>query len=196
MQDRYRLADEDDYDALKRAKAVFIKAAQKVLKDSFANARIQAVVNYFKSVEKVNKKRSAEVRRTHLTEEQYLQSSVDWIMKDMDAWRWMCKWWASPEFQQTSERNRANRTSRRGEHRYGADGHVGLSQRMVRNAASTVVTPFICPHVDNFGIQEAETGEAPSFVQVFIRGHRGPDPQNPSVLCDEAAAQKMVSIVY
>jgi hypothetical protein len=42
-------------------------------------------------------------------------------------------------------------------------------------------------------MQEAESGVAPSFMEVYVRGHRGPDPTNPDVLCSEAAREKMVN---
>jgi hypothetical protein len=45
----------------------------------------------------------------------------------------------------------------------------------------------------NFFMQEAESGVAPSFMEVYVRGHRGPDPANPNVLCSEAAREKMVN---
>ncbi|WVZ96870.1 hypothetical protein U9M48_042453 [Paspalum notatum var. saurae] len=40
---------------------------------------------------------------------------------------------------------------------------------------------------------EHESGVPPSFMDVFIRGHRGPDPTNPEVLCTEAAREKMMA---
>ncbi|WVZ75613.1 hypothetical protein U9M48_023650 [Paspalum notatum var. saurae] len=53
--------------------------------------------------------------------------------------------------------------------RFGADGFIGKEQSMV----------------------EAELGVCPSFVDVFIRGHQGPDPENPEVLCDEQATERL-----
>jgi len=38
-------------------------------------------------------------------------------------------------------------------------------------------------------------GTKPSFVDVWIEGHKGPDPENPEVLCDEQATEKLVSIL-
>jgi hypothetical protein len=38
-----------------------------------------------------------------------------------------------------SHSKRENRLSKRGEHKYGADGHVGLSQRMVRIVAIYII---------------------------------------------------------
>jgi hypothetical protein len=42
-------------------------------------------------------------------------------------------------------------------------------------------------------MQEAESGVAPSFMEVYVWGHRGPDPANPDVLCSEATREKMVN---
>jgi hypothetical protein len=42
-------------------------------------------------------------------------------------------------------------------------------------------------------MQEAESGVAPSFMEVYVRGHRGLDPMNPDVLCSEATMEKMVN---
>ena len=41
-------------------------------------------------------------------------------------------------------------------------------------------------------LQEAESGIKQSFIDVFIRGHRGPDPNNTDVLCSQAAKDKLV----
>ncbi|WVZ79801.1 hypothetical protein U9M48_027337, partial [Paspalum notatum var. saurae] len=38
---------------------------------------------------------------------------------------------------------------------------------------------------------EAKLGMKPSFVDVWIEGHKGPDPENPEVLCDEQATEKL-----
>ena len=38
-------------------------------------------------------------------------------------------------------------------------------------------------------------GSKPSFVDVWIEGHKGPDPENLEVLCDEQATEKLVSIL-
>jgi hypothetical protein len=42
-------------------------------------------------------------------------------------------------------------------------------------------------------LQENESGTSQSFMTVFIRGHRGPDPNNADVLCSQAAKDKLVS---
>ncbi|WVZ63045.1 hypothetical protein U9M48_012716 [Paspalum notatum var. saurae] len=52
--------------------------------------------------------------------------------------------------------------------RFGADGFIGKEQRM-----------------------EAKSGIKPSFVDVYIERHKGSDPENPEVLCDEQATEKL-----
>jgi hypothetical protein len=41
----------------------------------------------------------------YLTKEQHLQGPVDWLVKDPEAWDWLCGWWASTEFRAISEQN-------------------------------------------------------------------------------------------
>jgi hypothetical protein len=43
-------------------------------------------------------------------------------------------------------------------------------------------------------ILEASTGAVPSDVQIYLRGHRGPDPTNPDVLCSQKATDRVVSV--
>ncbi|WVZ53647.1 hypothetical protein U9M48_004557, partial [Paspalum notatum var. saurae] len=43
------------------------------------------------------------------------------------------------------------------------------------------------------GPSEAEKGVPPSFMEVYVHAHRGPDPTNPEVLCTEAAKEKMMA---
>ncbi|WVZ58494.1 hypothetical protein U9M48_008766 [Paspalum notatum var. saurae] len=66
-----------------------------------------------------------------------------------------------------SEGKRINRGQDPG-HKYEADGYFGLQRRM-----------------------EAESGTQQSFLNVFLRGHRGPDPNNTDVLCSQAAKDKL-----
>ncbi|WVZ71164.1 hypothetical protein U9M48_019783 [Paspalum notatum var. saurae] len=89
---------------------------------------------------------------------------------DMEAWRWLAKKWSTPEWIASSKLRRENRGKEGPGHRFGADGHYSLARRM-----------------------EHESGVPPSFMDVFVRGHRGPDPTNPEVLCTEAAREKMMA---
>eukprot|EP00267_Zea_mays_P051738 XP_020404727.1 uncharacterized protein LOC109944390 [Zea mays] len=54
--------------------------------------------------------------------------------------------------------------------RYGGDDHFRLTKRM-----------------------EASTGAVPSDVQIYLRGHRGPDPANPDVLCSQKATDRVAA---
>ena len=44
-------------------------------------------------------------------------------------------------------------------------------------------------------IQEASAGAVPSDVQIYLRGHRGPNPANPDVLCSQKATDRVVSVL-
>jgi hypothetical protein len=44
-------------------------------------------------------------------------------------------------------------------------------------------------------IQEASTGAVPNNVQIYLRGHRGPDPANPDVLFSQKATDRVVSVL-
>jgi hypothetical protein len=54
------------------------------------------------------------------------------LVKDQEAWDWLCSYWASDEFRAMSEWNWVNRQSKPSVHRYGVDRHVCKMQRMVR----------------------------------------------------------------
>ncbi|WVZ52240.1 hypothetical protein U9M48_003322 [Paspalum notatum var. saurae] len=120
---------QDDREAMKALKRHFSKSAEKVINDSLYNARITAVCHYYKSVkgEKMTKKKGANT--IYLKEEEYLKTEVDWLVKDIEAWRWLAKLWSSPEWIEKSEGKRNNRGKDPG-HKYGADGHFGLQRRM------------------------------------------------------------------
>ncbi|WVZ51715.1 hypothetical protein U9M48_002830 [Paspalum notatum var. saurae] len=111
-----------------------------------------------------------EASQIYLTEQQYLQVSVDWIVKDVEAWRRLAKKWSTPEWNASSKSHRENRGKAGPGHRFGVDRHCSLARRM-----------------------EHESGVPPSFMDVFVRGHRGSDPTNPKVLCTEAAREKMMA---
>jgi hypothetical protein len=57
---------------------------------------------------------------------------VDWLVKDQEAWDWLCDYWASDEFRAVLEQNRMNRQSKPLVHHYSMDGHVRKTQRMVK----------------------------------------------------------------
>ena len=131
MQTRYYTdTDQDDGEAMKALKRHFSIYAEKVINDSLYNARITAVCHYYKSVkeDKMNKKKGA--NRIYLKEEEYLKIEVDWLVKEIEAWRWLAKLWSSLEWIEKSQEKRSNRGQDPG-HKYGAGGHFGLQRRMV-----------------------------------------------------------------
>jgi hypothetical protein len=66
----------------------------------------------------------------NLTMEHHFHGPVDWLVKDPEAWDWLCEWWASTESRAILQQNRQNRLSKVSVHHYGADGHVRKTQRM------------------------------------------------------------------
>jgi hypothetical protein len=44
-------------------------------------------------------------------------------------------------------------------------------------------------------IREASTGAVPSDVQIYLSGHRGPDPANLDVLWSQKATDHVVSVL-
>jgi hypothetical protein len=73
-----------------------------------------------------------QVHGIYLTKEQHLQGDVDWLVKDLEAWDWLCGYWASDQFRAMSERKQQNQMSKESVHHYRADRHVCKMQRMVR----------------------------------------------------------------
>jgi hypothetical protein len=69
----------------------------------------------------------------YLTKDQHLQGMVDWLVKDPEAWDWLCDWCVSDQCRAMSEQNRQNWLSKESVHHYGANRHVYKTQRMVRN---------------------------------------------------------------
>jgi hypothetical protein len=49
----------------------------------------------------------------YLQKEEYVQGTVDWLVKDAEAWDSLCEHWASPTFVAKSERARQNQLSKR-----------------------------------------------------------------------------------
>lgn len=41
-------------------------------------------------------------------------------------------------------------------------------------------------------LQEAQSGVVPSDIEVYVAGHKGPDPSNPDVLCSQSATERLV----
>lgn len=43
-------------------------------------------------------------------------------------------------------------------------------------------------------LQEARDGVEPRFIDVYMEGHRGPDPEHLEVLCEDSATEKLVGV--
>jgi hypothetical protein len=43
-------------------------------------------------------------------------------------------------------------------------------------------------------IQEATRGQKPSDIEVYQEGHKGPDPNNPDLLCSQTTTDQLVSL--
>ena len=130
MQHRYCLADDSAVDQgyLKRH---FGKVARKVVKDAMCKARISAIVYYCKKKKGMDMHvNGSGAGQIYLTEQEYLQSKVDWICKDSVAWAYLARLWSSPEWIAKSKAKRDNQGSDP-KHKYGGDGHAVLEKRMV-----------------------------------------------------------------
>jgi hypothetical protein len=46
-----------------------------------------------------------QVHGIYFTKDQHLQRLVDWLVKDPEAWNWLCGYWESDQFRTMSERN-------------------------------------------------------------------------------------------
>jgi hypothetical protein len=109
---------------------VFNKAARKVIKDAIKHTRLVSISVFYTQVLKQEMKPTL-VHGIYLTKEQHLQGPVDWLVTDLEAWDWLCGWWASMKLRAISEWNQQNWLSMASVHHYGADSHVRKTQRMV-----------------------------------------------------------------
>lgn len=92
-------------------------------------ARIQAILDHCRNVEKVNICDKVAGRR-YLTREQYVAQKPKWC--DEDAWRFFADKWSNPEWVQKSETNRANRyTPRYKPYRGGSNSIATVCQKLV-----------------------------------------------------------------
>jgi hypothetical protein len=127
MQEQFRL---DETANEEHAKHVFHNVARKVINGSMLDARVKAVTVYYKKVkgQRMTNKQACEI---HLTADEYIQSEVDWLTAHPEAWVKLCEYCASDEYKEISDRNHLNRKSKPGLHRFGADGFIWKSQRIV-----------------------------------------------------------------
>jgi hypothetical protein len=49
--------------------------------------------------------KTTQVKGIYLTKDQHLQGSIDWLVKDPEAWEWLGVWWAFNQFKAVSEQN-------------------------------------------------------------------------------------------
>jgi hypothetical protein len=56
---------------------------------------------------------------------------------------------------------------------------------------------LLITHLSRFSnliLQAARDGVEPSMIQVYVEGHKGPNPNSPKMLCDSGATEKLVSM--
>ena len=127
-----------------------------------------------------------------------MQHSIPWIAANDAAWHALCRYWASAEFKAKSVRHSSNRGTE-SYHKYGGDDHFRLAKRMVSAIYFIFVDCSWLAVISDYNVcqmyvQEASSGVVPSDVQIYLRGHRGPDPANPDVLCSQKATDRVVSV--
>jgi hypothetical protein len=84
---------------------VFHNSGRKVVKDTIKHARFQSIAYYRRNMLKQPMNaRQAKSLNLYLQKEEYVQGTVDWLVKDAEAWNSMCEHWASPAFVAKSER--------------------------------------------------------------------------------------------
>jgi hypothetical protein len=87
------------------AYVVFHNPARKVVKDAIKHARFQSIAYYHRNMLKQPMNaRQAKALNLYLQKDEYVQGTVDWLVKDAEAWDSFCAHWASPAFVAKSER--------------------------------------------------------------------------------------------
>jgi hypothetical protein len=171
---------------------VFDGSTDRVVKGMMYKARSRAVTVYQKRQGNYCDVNMA--KEIHLTAQQYKESEVDWLSHHSDAWAWMCEYWASEEFLAISNRNRKNRLSKPGVHFFGQMTRwQGRTYGLCQISWSIVNCIDLSRH-SNHVLQEARNGVEPTLLQVFVEGHKGPDPNHPEILNDSNAIEKLVSM--
>jgi hypothetical protein len=154
---------------------VFEKAAMKVVRDMMSNAHIQCIFVYYKKIKLQDMNKKLGASEIYLREDEYLEVDIrglPWLRKCPDAWRALCAYWASPSFVEKSRMKRANRQAGpRVTQRYGADGHLRLACRMVGVYYFNLIIMYLLAISQFLLCQEAQSGVAPSYIEIYIRGH-------------------------
>jgi hypothetical protein len=95
-----------------------------VINDAFKHACLVSIAVY-------NTEVLMKLMQTHgiyLTKDQDLLGTINWLVKDLEAWDWLFGWWASDGFRAVLKRNRLSKSL---VHYYHADRHICKTQRMV-----------------------------------------------------------------
>jgi hypothetical protein len=116
--------------------------------------------------------------------------SIIWLLDHPEAYRALCKLWASKDFINESKKGRQCRDSGGG-HTYGQNGHIHLSKHMVRKRIMKIHAKYI--YATNLYSHERESRERPPDIKVWKNGHRGKDPKTPDQLCTLMAEARLVS---
>jgi hypothetical protein len=86
---------------------VFHNLAEKVVKDAIKHARFQSITYYHRNVLKQPMNtRQVKSLNLYLQKEEYIQGTVDWLVKDAEAWDSLCEHLVSPMFVAKFERAR------------------------------------------------------------------------------------------
>jgi hypothetical protein len=110
------------------ARSMFNSAAWKVIKGAFKHARCICVATYYTHVLKQWMK-PTQVKGIYLIKDQHLQRTVDWLVKNLKGWNWLCGWWACDQFRVMSQWNQLSKES---VNHYGMGRHIRKTHRMVR----------------------------------------------------------------
>jgi hypothetical protein len=93
-----------------------------------------------------------------------------------------------------SNRDRENWLSKPGIHFFMADGHTSKAARMVCQIVWSIVNYTNLSRFSNLVLQATRDRVEPSMIQVYIEGHKGPNPNSSEMLCDSDAMEKLVSM--
>jgi hypothetical protein len=99
MQEHFCLADGVSE---AEASSMFNKDTWKVIKDAFKDVCWISIAIYYTHVLKQQMK-PTQMKEIYLTKDQHLQGIVDCLVKDLEAWDWLCGWWASEDFRVISK---------------------------------------------------------------------------------------------
>ena len=130
----------DDVESNSYLKKHFGKASVKVIKDAMSKVWISVVCHYNNKVKGIPMEvKGSGASQIYLTEQEYLQSKVDWICKDLASWAWLGREWSSSEWIAKSKGKRGNRGGDL-QHTYSGDGHATLEKCMVSEIFVVVVS--------------------------------------------------------